>query len=75
MSDWQPMETAPRGMNLFVFGSVESGPFSRPHIGSEDVHEVFWDGGGWQCRYLDGWVPEPSHWMHKPEPPTPQEGE
>jgi hypothetical protein len=75
MSEWQPIETAPRdGKEVFIWGSAEISPHSRPHIGSEDVERAYWDSqlDTWvvSSAQVDGlYVPAPTHWQPLPEPP------
>lgn len=78
---WMPIETAPRdGTEIFVWGSIEVSPHSRPHIGAEDIQRVFWfaDASGWavSSTQAEGWVPEPTHWQYLPKSPvtSPQRG-
>lgn len=71
---WQPIETAPKNRDIFVWGSAEISPHSRPRAGSEVLHMVFWD------DHLETWtaveageecyVPSPTHWMPLPSLPS-----
>jgi hypothetical protein len=68
---WRPIETAPKdGTEVWLFGTSESSPFSRPHIGCEDREVAYWHAGGWKSAWCDGWVVEPSHWQPLPAPPS-----
>lgn len=66
MSDWQPIETAPRDGTLVLLYSIKPSRKNRPqmqvgycHIGlGGDV----WVTGGWPVR--------PTHWMPLPDPPA-----
>lgn len=62
MSEWQPIETAPKDEWILVFGT---------HTRSLcPVLTVRWDGDEWQSGD-DGYRPYvvPTHWMPLPEPP------
>lgn len=80
MTDWQPIETAPRdGRWLLVWGSVWAGEISgvakNPHgdvsiarytTGRSDFPGEWWDdAGGDAC----GTWCQPTHWQPLPEPP------
>lgn len=68
MSEWQPIETAPKDeRRVVLFNPHESGHWQF-QIGA------FWEElGGWQ---YDGATPsysnayQPTHWMPLPDPPT-----
>lgn len=70
MSDWQPIETAPKEMRVFVFD---------PH---EGMGVAEWSGSGdWFAAWgdykfvdvgieqIDLFVCYPTHWMPLPDPP------
>lgn len=68
MSEWQPIETAPRdGTNILVWWSAE---FHCPVVAHyADKYEN--SGIGWK---ITGWGnvisrSSPTHWMHLPQPP------
>lgn len=65
MSEWKPIETAPKdGSPVLAF------------FGPRHIEGVFWDDapGVW-CFYSDGDITfpykQPTHWMPLPEPPKP----
>lgn len=64
MSDWQPIETAPRDGSLFLAYEAKQ---------ENEIYECWWQDdlsnwSGWQ----DWWdsEPEPTHWMVRPAPPA-----
>lgn len=60
MTEWQPIETAPKdGTDIFVAG----GKF-KPMV-------AFWFRDGWVnvWTFEDRTAPNPTHWMPLPEPP------
>lgn len=76
MSEWQPIEAAPKdGTDIIVM---------YVHIDTQIVHSAFWmeadeddpeQAGWWSYVHsevsrtkLDDWW-APTHWMHLPEPP------
>lgn len=65
MSEWQPIETAPKDRSVLLAAWVASGPYY--------VREVGWweeaDGGFWSFP-SEG---VPTHWMPLPEPPLPKD--
>lgn len=64
MSEWQPIETAPReGMHLVVWDSKNQKPVV-PELRANDG--AFWL-GDWD------WIIEASHWMPLPPPPKVEE--
>lgn len=77
MSEWLPIETAPRdGTDILVM---------YMHIETQIVHNAFYiddpdDGPAWWSYdksevsriRLDGWM-TPTHWMSLPEPPKEKE--
>lgn len=71
MSDWKPIETAPKNGNLIDVW-----------VGGERVTDVHWRksfyGQGWHCvdedrsvRMVEHIHGTPTHWMPLPEPPIP----
>jgi hypothetical protein len=67
---WQPIETAPKdGSDVFLWGYLEDSPFSRPHIGSDERYEAYWESDGWRSVHFEGWIVEPMFWF--PTPPSP----
>lgn len=72
MSEWQPIETAPKDGRLIVVHGIEPGEYGytedRPN-----TTVARWAYGGWQPtrgggRYDHGI--RPTHWMPLPEPPS-----
>ncbi len=72
MTDWQPIETAPRdGTEIIAWGVMQGDYGYTPD-------EYTWTGVQWTCagwsvtkptgRYFRGFTP--THWMHLPTPPT-----
>lgn len=69
MSEWQPVETAPKDMRaILVFcpgmriGSLQEEP--------DMMHIVFWKRDGFRLQDDDHFIIEPAFWMPLPEPPT-----
>lgn len=67
MSDWQPIETAPKADFERILLSSATWPY--PAIGYWDSEEHVWadDDGPW--AYLNP-EDQPTHWMPLPEPPS-----
>lgn len=68
MSDWQPIETAPKdGRRVLLYGKVCSGSDIEVGFFSDNgpFAELAGSDGEWFTE-LDG---DPSHWMPLPEPP------
>ena len=77
MTEWQPIETAPKMKNILLFAvtdiakdgkilnwKMETGFY---HTGYEFEHDYSpWNWGGRQLRNYDA---KPTHWMLLPEPP------
>lgn len=64
MTDWQPIETAPKDGELLAWVRTAAGG---------RVATIEWCGGQWVESYdLAGWMPKygPTHWMPLPEPPV-----
>ena len=62
MSEWQPIETAPRdGSEIIVLddGAVRSA------VWSDTINKFTGDGGN-----VFNWCERPTHWMPLPSPPT-----
>jgi hypothetical protein len=70
MSDWQPIETAPKdGTAILAYYPDKAGFTAR-----QDVVPVFWSGWGggvWE-NSTSGGKPfqQPTHWMPLPGPPA-----
>jgi hypothetical protein len=58
MTEWQPIETAPRGGEPILLWSDDQGVCIGCHSG-----DVWWD------NLYEPWRFEPTHWMPLPEPP------
>lgn len=63
MTDWQPIETAPKDGKLILLCEVDDEGPSDPKIGS-------WDGEGWKIYepFEDHW--NWTHWHPLPDPPA-----
>lgn len=64
MSDWQPIETAPKDGTMIL---------AYEHDGLPIYRDTKWQDGGWLWAeiidgYDAGW--SPSHWMPLPAPPA-----
>ena len=57
MSEWRPIETAPVGKSILIYGS------GGVLFGYLDLQ------GNWRARHHGPIKSEPSHWMPLPEPP------
>lgn len=55
---WQPIETAPKGKMLMVWGS------GGAMLGYQD------ENGNWRQRHHGPHKAKPSHWMNLPRPPA-----
>lgn len=73
MTEWQPIETAPKdGTGILVYGlpsDIEGVRFTSP-----GVHAAYWDsidsafclkGASWLGPFI-----KPTHWQPLPEPPS-----
>jgi hypothetical protein len=66
MSEWQPIETAPKdGSNVLLSPAFER---ERVTVGSWDLDDVGEGGQCWRCLELSERL-EPTHWMPLPSPP------
>lgn len=73
MSEWQPIETAPKdgGWVLLMGGRIGfqwDGDTKPPLVCGQFVNNAGW----WFAFYDSGWLGEyenPTHWMPLPEPP------
>lgn len=65
MSEWQPIETAPKdGTRVLLWNDLWSDPASG-HFG----------GRGWESAYeLGPWLHQPTHWTRLPKAPSVQGG-
>lgn len=69
MSDWQPIETAPKNGYYFIgFWPHMSRDYSG-HKGQFRTCWTGWGGGCWEADGLGRPVQGPTHWMPLPEPP------
>ncbi len=63
MSEWQPIETAPREYGRYVLACRVGGP----------IGVLGWDEDDGCHFWLNGMLPgrvKPTHWLPLPEPPT-----
>jgi hypothetical protein len=64
MSDWHPIETAPRTCEVLTYGPLKDA--------SGFYYEVqkWWDGRhpGWPVKWMANCL-EPTHWQPLPDPP------
>lgn len=79
MSEWQPIETAPKdGTAVYVCDTETWEP--APMIAHWGQHNSWDDGSHWLCGRKDDWprgkikrepaiMPTPTHWMPLPAPP------
>lgn len=73
MTEWQPIETAPKDGTLILGFSAQ---YRTPKL-SQDRATIFWDadnvlgaGVGWWGKLPNGLVmTNPTHWMPLPNPP------
>lgn len=69
MSEWMPIETAPKNGNaIILWGDVEVSPGMHNKYPPE-FNVGYWHNGGWQHRWLDAWVVGATHWMPLPDVP------
>lgn len=76
MSEWQPIETAPRDgteilgfrpdQGVFIFRWAETSDFDSTDPGEEWSEDWWHDLWGWMEGDL-----QPTHWMPLPPPPSP----
>lgn len=65
MTDWQPINTAPRSETDAVF----------VWNGEEVIAATCHDGTWWTCMYeIDRMKPQPTLWLPLPTPPTQEPG-
>jgi hypothetical protein len=76
MSEWQPIETAPRdGTWIIVAGTSKVDPdynvlFSEYGDDAVGMSIAKWDARQWRDQWDDYYGPDcPTHWMPLPEPP------
>ena len=78
MSEWRPIETAPKDGTWFL---ATNKAWSIGSIGSPPSCWMLcrWDGTEWEAgperiTTLNGkWIEDPTHWMPLPEPPAEKE--
>ena len=65
MSEWQPIETAPRDSNILGWNQFDGVLVYRPmYYGSNNS-------AGWDAVFDDeNLADDPTHWMPLPEPPV-----
>lgn len=74
MSEWQPIETAPRGRNCLLFavterrpdGTVANWKMATGHRPYDVRNEEGWTWSGFRLRE---WERQPTHWMPLPAAP------
>ena len=72
MSEWQPIETAPRQHVILLWAETSIDPpnwkMATGHcaIGYDAPHDLEWT---WDGYRLKTWDTKPTHWMPLPEPP------
>ena len=74
MSDWQPIETAPKNKHLLFFGQQEHSQNDSVTYKGPMIFSGYWDemdeswcarGSTWEGPFFN-----PTHWMPLPEPPN-----
>jgi hypothetical protein len=78
MTDWQPIETAPKMKTILLFAITdvaEDGRVRNWKMETGFYHTGFTSDDGrspwnWGGRNLAVWDAPPTHWMPLPEPPT-----
>lgn len=73
MSEWQPIETAPKCELILVFDGKEISTARFVQVGPFEGNWI-WTGcvqGEWTYRDEENWQiePSPTYWMPLPEPP------
>lgn len=72
MTDWQPIETAPKdGTRILVYGKWR-GELYGPTDDDAAIYVAIWGGDGWMVEgseYYSPWVDPATHWQPLPEPP------
>lgn len=69
MSQWQPIETAPKKTDEILGARYEDGEW--------EMRVMFWTGASWWLEVNEGGQNErcfrfhPTHWMPLPDPPPP----
>lgn len=60
MSEWQPIETAPKDGSQFLASDITGYHFN-----------CWWENEGYEARWMDeiDSEPNPTHWMPLPPPP------
>ena len=70
MSEWQPIETAPKtGRSRFL--GHDSGPYLLLSDGGELPVIGFWNGRFWDDGDFQSTMEGFTHWMPLPDPPKP----
>ena len=72
MSEWQPIETAPKGELILLHGTQDK--HEMVNMGGPVTFAGYWDAcdGAW-CSVGSTWSGPfytPTHWMRLPSPPT-----
>lgn len=78
MSEWQPIETAPKDSNTFAVLDARSGYMGYRRFGEFDEFSGKFGEAGWfdiDYTYGDDDLSGFTHWLPLPSPPTTDSGE
>ena len=73
MSEWMPIETAPKDHAILVYGKAQDTQNPLVRFTKAGVYSAYWDeiddsfclsGASWVGPFI-----KPTHWMPLPEPP------
>lgn len=66
MTEWQPIDTAPKGVEVLVYGRLKDGSGSYQQVCR--YYKTHKHGYKWSVEWMDNCL-APTHWMPLPEPP------
>ena len=77
MSDWQPIESAPKDQHVLLFATVP--PTDSLDMGGPVILSGYWDAmdDAWCSTLATVFGPfvDPTHWMPLPPPPAKEAGQ
>jgi hypothetical protein len=66
MTNWQPIETAPKDQMILT---IWDGTNNKSGLAARYWHVAFFDGHDWIEHEFNDVIDTPTHWMPLPDPP------